>query len=303
MPLNDGDALVLLTSGSTGKQKQVVHTHSSIEASAKATNKALEVTAKDKWLAALPLCHIGGLSVILRARQAGIGHIWPASDDLETEAINNGCTLTSLVTRQMRKIDTSVFRKVLVGGGPAPERPDNVWATYGMTETGSGIYYKETSGVGHLLGGAEIEVRQTELGQEVFLAGPMLCRGYRQADGTVEEFGKWLATGDGGDFTNGQLSIHGRLAGAISTGGETVWPEQLEKRIKQHPQVQDCLVTGEKDPEWGQRVVATLEATEPVEAEALRAWVTDSLPAWYVPKQVTYAEIPRTPTGKPRRSK
>ncbi|MGI9615150.1 MAG: AMP-binding protein, partial [Acidimicrobiales bacterium] len=144
-PVEDGDAAVVATSGTTGEPKAVIHTHSSIEASANATSTALGVDpTSDRWLACLPLAHIGGLAVVMRCLVTGTDvevhdRFDPAAVD---RAAADGATLVSLVTRALTQVRAEGFRRIIIGGAaPPPDRPPNVIATYGMTETGSGIVY------------------------------------------------------------------------------------------------------------------------------------------------------------------
>src|SRR5437879_3032321 len=133
-PVEDGDALVVATSGTTGEPKGVVLTHDAVEASARATSDRLAVDpARDTWLSYLPLAHIGGLSVVTRALVTGT----PLTFDVEA-----GATLVSLVPTQLRRLDARAFRTIVLGGAAPPEdRPANCVVTYGMTETGSGVVY------------------------------------------------------------------------------------------------------------------------------------------------------------------
>ncbi|MEO7429353.1 MAG: AMP-binding protein, partial [Acidimicrobiales bacterium] len=144
-PVEPGDALVVVSSGTTGDPKAAVLTQEAVTASALATSHRLGVDPdRDRWLACLPLSHVGGLSVVTRALRTGTAlTVHPGFDaDAVTDAAQAGCTLTALVPTTLARIDPSRFRAILVGGQAPPlDRPGHVIATYGMTETGSGVVY------------------------------------------------------------------------------------------------------------------------------------------------------------------
>ncbi|MEM7272427.1 MAG: AMP-binding protein [Actinomycetota bacterium] len=193
VPVDDGDALVIATSGTSGQPKAVIHTHDSVAASANATSAALAVDpAADRWVACLPLAHIGGLSVVLRSIVTGtpveIHDRFDAATVLAA-ARDRGATLVSLVTRALAQVPADAFRTVLIGGAAPPaDRPPNVVATYGMTETGSGVVYRDPGGPSRLLDGLDASIGPPDApvvpgGEgEIHLRGPMLFRGYRFLD-------------------------------------------------------------------------------------------------------------------------
>jgi O-succinylbenzoic acid--CoA ligase len=159
LPVEDGDALVVATSGTSGRPKGVVLTHEAVAASARTTSAWLGVHPEGHcWLACLPLSHIGGLSVVTRALLTETPLVvMPGfdADEVEEAGRSGRATHVSLVATALRRIDSSVFTCVLLGGSKAPEDlPPNVRSTYGMTETGSGIVYD-----GVPLQGVEIAIR------------------------------------------------------------------------------------------------------------------------------------------------
>jgi o-succinylbenzoate---CoA ligase len=302
-PVEAGDAVVVATSGTTGEPKGVVLTHQAVRASAVATTEALAADPdRDRWLACLPLAHIGGLAVVLRALVTSTP--LTVHDGFDPAAVadatrRGGVTLTSLVYRALAQVDPALFRVILAGGSaPAGDRPPNVWATYGMTETGSGIVYERRA-----LAGVELRV---DAADQIWVRGPMLLRAYRDGTDPKDPQG-WFPTGDLGRIDrDGVLQVWGRAGDVVVTGGEKVWPEPVERRLRAHPAVADAAVFGRSDPDWGQRVVARLvpapAATVPPLAE-LRDWVRAELPAWCAPKEVEAAtDLPRTASGKVRRA-
>jgi len=300
----DGDAIVVATSGTTGTPKAVIHTHDSVRASAEATSDALDVDpANDCWLACLPPAHIGGLAVITRALHTGTGLIVHEAFSAEATdlAARDGATLVSLVTRALNQVDTSGFRTILIGGAaPPPDLADNVLATWGMTETGSGCVYG-----GYPLAGVELRISAND---ELEVRAPLLLRAYRTSDGEVDPFTSdgWFPTGDRARLDpDGRLWVEGRAGDMIISGGENVWPHRIEPVLEQHPAISEAAVFGRPDPDWGHRVVASIVVTaahEPPSLEEIREWVQRELPVWNAPREVTAVdELPRTALGKLRR--
>jgi O-succinylbenzoic acid--CoA ligase len=295
------DALVMPTSGSTGIPKGVVHTHSGLRASAVATSARLGVTSADRWLACLPLAHIGGFSVITKALYSGAGLV--VHDGFDAAAVEDsarqGVTLVSLVATALRRVEPRLFRTIVLGGSrPPEERPPNVVTTYGMTETGSGIVYD-----GVPLDGVEVRIAPDG---EILVRGQMLLRAYRDGTSPVDTDG-WLHTDDSGRLADGRLVVDGRRGDLIVTGGEKVWPDAVERSLAHHPQVAEVAVAGVADDEWGQRVAAwvvPIDPAEPPSLDELRAHVKDTLPATHAPKQLLVVEsLPKTALGKVRRTK
>jgi O-succinylbenzoic acid--CoA ligase len=193
--------------------------------------------------------------------------------------------------------------------------PANVVATYGMTETGSGVIYD-----GWPLDGVEVAFRPSEPeadGQavvgdatsgEILLRAPMLLRCYRDgADGRVagpDGSTDWFATGDAGRLdAGGKLVVSGRIDDVITTGAEKVWPDFVERILAAHPAVAEVAVWKRPDPEWGERVVAwVVPADDEPSLEELRQMVTEAISPWAAPKELVLVdELPRTAAGKIRR--
>jgi O-succinylbenzoic acid--CoA ligase len=298
---DEGDALVVATSGTTGASRGVVLTHDAVRASALATSARIGADPRtDRWLACLPLSHVGGLSVITRALVTGtLLTMLPTFDPTSVEQwAHRGATLVSLVPTALRRIDASLFRLIVLGGAAPPEElPSNVVTTYGMTETGSGVVYD-----GVPLDGVEVAVDQDD--GSIMLRGPMLLRCYRDGH-DPKHSGGWLDTGDLGAFdADGRLIVHGRRGDLIISGGENVWPDPVEKVLAAVPGVADVAVAGRDDPEWGQRVVAFVvsDVDGPPTLDALRAAVRDALAAYASPRELVLVDaIPRTALGKVRR--
>ena len=304
-PVEDGDALVMATSGSTGREKGAVLTHRAVEASARATSARLGADpGTDRWWACLPLSHVGGLSVVTRSLVTGVGCEVAAGVDRERalEALEGGATLTSLVPSALRRLGDALvgrWRRIVLGGqAPPAALPPNVVTTYGMTETGSGVVYD-----GVPLDGVEVRIEDGE----ILLRCPMLLRAYRDGSDPRGAEG-WFPTGDAGELApDGRLVVHGRMGELVITGGENVWPSAVEPLLRRHPAVLDAAVGGRADPEWGERVVAYvvvshLEVLAPALLAELRELVRGDLAGFAAPREVVVVEsIPRTALGKIRR--
>ncbi len=318
MRVDEGDALVVATSGTSGHPKGVVLSHDAVAASAWGTSGRLGVDpARHAWLACLPLAHIGGLSVVTRSIITGTPLV--AMPGFEAEAVeaagrSGRVSHVALVATALRRIDPSVFACVLLGGSKAPDHlPPNVVSTYGMTETGSGVVYD-----GKPLEGVEIAVRPLPASDpgdsqqggtgEILIRAPMLFRCYREGgDGRVvgpDGTTTWFATGDAGHLDpDDELVVSGRIDDVITTGAEKVWPDLVERVLIAHPGVAEVAVWKRDDPEWGERVVAWVVPSDDAPSlDELRQIVADSIAPWAAPKELVIVDdLPRTAAGKVRR--
>ena len=300
-PAADGDALVLATSGTTATPKGVVLTHTALDHAARMTSQALSADpGADTWLCCAPVAHAGGFGVVNRAVRTGTPLV--VHDGFDAAAVAaSGATLTALVPTMLARIDPARFRRILLGGMGVPaDRPANVVATYGLTETMGGVVYDRSP-----LPGVELRIGP---GGAIEVRTPTALRCYRTEGGEHDPKGAdgWLATGDLGHLdADGLLTVHGRADDVILTGGEKVWPEAVEAVLRGLPGVADVAVIGRPDPEWGQAVVAVVEAAPgqaPPRLEGLRSAVKESLPPWCAPRAVELVEaLPRTDSGKVRR--
>jgi o-succinylbenzoate---CoA ligase len=306
IPTEDGDALVIATSGTTGPPKGAVHTHAAVEYAAYASSTALGVDVDVHWLACLPLSHVGGLSVVTRAMVtgAGLSLLAPADPTAIDDAARAGATHVSLVPTLLRRIDAFRWRTILLGGSAPPaDRPANVVATYGMTETFGGVVYDglPLNGVGVRIAGVE-RLGPLEPGP-IEVSSPTLLRAYRDGTRPATHDG-WFRSGDLGtiDRTTGHLTVHGRSDDLIITGGEKVWPGRVESLLAEDPAVATVAVVGVEDAEWGQRVVALVVPADPGSPPTLadlRARVKERLPAPCAPKELRLVDsLPRTALGK-----
>ena len=298
-----------------GRRSSCSSTGAAIDAAVASSALALGASDEDRWLCCLPLAHVGGLLVLLRAILLGAPVTIHAGFDADAVAAERDSAFTSLVPTMLGRLvaagaDLSAFRAILVGG--AHLSPDlranaeragaNVIETYGLTETCGGVVYD-----GVPLPGTEMRI-DPEGGIE--LRGPTLMRGYRfDTEGGAAAFTQdgWLRPGDAGEIDReGRLHVVGRFDDLINTGGEKVWPDEVEAALREHPGVRDVAAGGRFDPEWGQRVavwVVPADPADPPSLEELRAFAARTLPRYAAPRELTLAErLPRTPSGKLRRA-
>jgi o-succinylbenzoate---CoA ligase len=299
-PRRDGKAveddvgLVMLTSGSSGEPKAVLLTWDALHASADMTQEALRRLAAPVWFPCLSASHIGGLAVILRAVLSDAALVWDDPARIESGP-GRGATHVAVVRTQLVRHDLRAYETVLLGGGRPPSSlGENVVTTWGMTETGSGIVYD-----GLALPGVNVAQREGEL----IVQSPTLFTSYRDGerprvvgpDGTDN----WFPTGDAGSVDGATVSVRGRLGFVINTGGEKLWPEDLEGVLLTLPGVRDVAVTAVDDQEWGQRVIALVVADGRALDESIVAIAGERIGPWAKPKEIRYVvAIPRTSNGK-----
>jgi O-succinylbenzoic acid--CoA ligase len=307
--LRDDDVvLVVHTSGTTSAPKEVALTWGNVRAHAEASRAALGLGDDERWLCPMPLTHVGGLMVLLRAAIHGWTVLLeppPFSADAVAARLGAGdATIVSLVpTMLARVLDAGLehppgLRCVLLGGGPvdpalaarAAAAGVPVAQTYGLTEACSMVTVAEPGDgatAGRPLPG--VAVRLAADG-EILVEGPVV------AGGGV------LRTGDLGRFDDrGRLSLVGRRADTIITGGENVAPAEVEAVLLGHPSVAEAAVFARPHPEWGEAVSAKVVLRPGAAADSadLRAWCAARLAPYKVPKALEFVDVlPRTTSGK-----
>lgn len=301
----DPEPLVIETSGSTGTPKRVLLSRHAMRASALATQERLG--GPGRWVLNLPPTHVAGVQVLYRSVVAGTEPV-TTSDVVRARALLAGSrSYLSLVPTQLHRLmpvpaalrALVAFDAVLIGGAAfdrslrqrAEGAGVRVVSTYGMSETCGGCVYD-----GKPLDGVEIRIADGH----VLLRGPVLFDGYEGDPELTAETMRdgWLVTHDLGWIgSDERLRITGRDDDMITSGGVKVPAPAVVARIREHPSVFTAEVLGVPDEQWGQRVVAFVVGTVPL--DELRAWVSDECPPAWAPRQVVHlGQVPLLSNGK-----
>ena len=311
-----GASLVVFTSGATGAPKGVRLTADNLEAASVASIGHLGHDESDTWLLAMPLSHVGGLSILVRSAFAGGSvRLLPGFDpESFAAAMREDVTMVSVVPTMLQRILDSHpgpyqgLRSVLLGGGPIPagllERAGRATLptlpTYGMTETFGQVATLEPGSPparrAHPLPGIQLRIGSDRL---IAVRGRQVSPGYL---GEPDRTDPWFVTGDLGELdSDGALRVLGRADTVIVTGGENVDPARVEATLREHTAIDDVLLVGLPDEHWG-AVVACLYVGEVSPGEA-GLWLGQRLPVFMVPKRwLAVDRIPTTTLGKPDRS-
>jgi O-succinylbenzoic acid--CoA ligase len=291
---------------------------------------------EDRWLVCMPLFHVGGLSILLRSALYGSAAI--LHERFDADAVNraldeDGVTLVSWVPTMLERVLAArgerraprSLRCVLLGGGPAPggliERARSqgfpIVATYGLTEASSQVAtqqptaaeFEGASGLRPIFGtqlDTVDEDGKSVCGQpgEILVRGPTVMEGYwkRPLENDQALRGGWLHTGDIGVLdSKGALEVLDRRSDLIISGGENIYPTEIEKVLLEHPGVTEAAVGGREDADFGRRPVAWLVAApgKRLEPEEIRRFCSDRLAGYKIPVAFTIVdELPRNSVGK-----
>ena len=332
----DDVATIMYTSGTTGNPKGVMQTFGNHFYSAIGSALNLGMLPGDVWIAAVPLFHISGFSIMTKSLIYGMGV--SLYDHFDVDAINaelqNGQASTISVVPVMLKnmlaalpANTTYhpnFRTVLLGGGPTDmptlERASKLGVaivqSYGMTETASQVValagedaVRKLGSVGKPLFPVEIRVKTTADAQtgRVQVKSPTLTVGYLNNEAKYQAAfdDGWFDTGDMGWFDEeGYLYIQGREGDMISSGGENVFPDEIESAYAALPEIETIAVAGVPDEKWGAVPVAYIKFVpgQSLTQATLRAFGRQQLAHFKVPaKFVTVTDFPRTASGKLQR--
>lgn len=318
----EGTAVIMFTSGTTGRPKAVPLTWAQLAGSARAANRSLGCGGSVLWQAVLPFYHIGGLQVLIRSIVGDTPLLVYERFDaarLLQDAQQRGATHVSVVDKMLQDmlaVDADVlagYRCVLLGGGALNPQTIarvraagvSVYASYGMTETSSQIansLVDDTFDGGlRLLEGyaARIVEPDAEGFGRLAVCGPGVFDGYLNARAAFTVDGFFL-TGDTAALAGGRIYVRERTSDMFVSGGENVYPAEVVRALRQVEGVSDAYVFGVRDATWGRRPVAVVERSRKgLEAEAVVRAVAPSLSKINMPQRVMMVDqLPRQGIGK-----
>lgn len=322
---------IMYTSGTTGAPKGVMHTYGNHWWSAVGSALNLKLHESDKWAAPLPLFHVGGFSICMRSVIYGMPVYLLEKFSIEEmhEAImHKEVTIASVVTlmadKLLKKLGENTypetFRCMLLGGGAAPKsllelgkkRHVPIVQTYGLTETSSQFATLQSKEAIRKVGssGKPLFPGQLKIGTpdkqgigEILVKGPMVTTGYYQKEATnkrtIQE--GWLYTGDVGRLDDeGYLYVYERRSDLIISGGENIYPSEIEEVIGEVPGIDEVTVVGVEDSMWGSVPVACVvrrnnQLTKTSILDAIEPFIA----SYKMPKRIYFiTETPRNATNK-----
>ncbi len=332
----DDNLFIMYTSGTTGLPKGVVHTHETISWAALSWVTTMDVRYRDRLLLPLPMFHVAALtSVISSAVGGGTIVSMPNFDPMavwsliKEERVTTGGSVPAILNF-MRQVpdfatfDSEHFRCFITGAAPMPkalieiynEKNMQVVQGYALTETGGGGSFLLNEYALSKIGSAgapamftEIRVRDSEGKMssrgtgEVVIKAPFVMKEYwNRPDATAETFDQgWFRTGDIAEIDeDGFIFIKDRIKDMIISGGENIYPAEVENVIIAHPAISEVAVIGLPDEKWGEIACAIVVGNQDETSEEdIIACCAEKLSRYKLPKKVIFIEaIPRNPAGK-----
>lgn len=296
-------AIVIPTSGSTGEPKDVALSAAALKASARASHEFLGAKKGERWSLLLPITHIAGINVLVRAIELGT-----APTDM-----NEVVEYTAIVPTQLHRAlhgeekllkHLQGAKAVLVGGAAssgalleqAHKAGIKTVTTYGMSEMSGGCVYDNLP-----LNGVEIRINDEGA---IELSGPMQAMGYLNAPKHWNEStdGKWFITSDAGEIIEGKLYVTGRLDDQINSGGKKISLSVVDNFLHEKFPRQRFASLSLPDKEWGERLVLVVDGS--MDANMIKDALRSEYGAHAVPKEILFnKEIPLISIGKPDRKK
>ncbi|MCU0286559.1 MAG: o-succinylbenzoate--CoA ligase [Acidobacteria bacterium] len=320
LPLNNrikinlnNPAAVILTSGSTGKEKGVLHTYGNYYYNALGSNENIKLAPGDRWLLSLPLFHVGGLGILFRCFTAGAAVVVPAGNEsIEESLMTYGVTHASLVSTQLLRLINhmeegkagafSHLKVLLLGGSGFPTALIHkalslklpIYTSYGLSEMASQVTTTPAGAPADKLftSGKLLPYRQLMIDKnnEICVKGKTLFKGYIEGTALtkpwVKEKGKWFHTGDLGRWDkDGYLVVIGRRDNMFISGGENIMPEEIEAILKELPGIEEAVVIPVINETYGFRPAAFLKLKRNVELnkEYIVSYLMEKLPRFKIP--------------------
>lgn len=333
----DQTTSIMYTSGTTGYPKGVRQTVGNHKESAVSSVLNIGLSEEDVWLCAVPIFHISGFSILIRSLLYGNEvKLYRKFDtegtisDISTGRITHISVVAVMLERILHGLEekgleaSPKFKLALAGGGPIPKNyllraqkvKLSVSQTYGMTETSSQTATLSNEDALRKLGSSgkplffnQIKIADTN---EPFVEGEILIRGPHVTPGYIGQFEHknstvdgWLHTGDIGYIDDeGYLYVVDRRTDLIISGGENIYPAEIEGVLMAHPAVKEAGVCGIEDTTWGQVPIAFIVLNESVRKEELLDYCRGHLAKYKVPKEVYFVEqLPRNGSNKLMRRK
>ncbi|MBB1127646.1 o-succinylbenzoate--CoA ligase [Limosilactobacillus balticus] len=323
-------ASIMYTSGTTGKPKGVLQTFGNHFYSAVSSALNLGLSSADKWLCVAPIFHISGFSIIMRGLVYGMTVRLVEkfrAEEIERILANEAVTIMSVVPFMLKKLIqqqnktnihyNSAFRCMLLGGGTIDretletclQRSIPVVQCYGMTETCSQIVALRSVDALLKLGSVGQPLFSTQLklskDGEILLKTPALTPGYLNLPDKLPSkmIDGWYRTGDIGHLDKeGYLYIDGRADEMLISGGENIFPQEVEQVYQRYPQINEVAVVGQTDPVWGQVPVAFVVSDRRLSTAELINYGYEHLARYKVPQHYIFiSELPKNASGKIRR--
>ncbi|MBS1271040.1 MAG: 2-succinylbenzoate--CoA ligase [Candidatus Marinimicrobia bacterium] len=334
----DATCAIFMTSGTTGTPKAVQLSYRNFIASAISSALNIGINPEDRWLACLPLDHIGGFSILTRSAIYGTAvelHSGFDPDWIKQSLAHNGTSLMSLVPTMLQKLldigvqPTESLRAILLGGGRIQkDLVQKAWdsglpvlPSYGLTEACSQVttlppeeVNERPDSAGKPLPMTEIKIisedgEESSAGKigEIHVKSPKVMNGYLNDPEATRQSIKnnWLTTGDSGHVdADGFLYPVSRRSDLIVSGGENIYPVEVESALSKHPDIKDVCVFGIDDEKLGQKVAAAIVLKAGLQLKSIQLTQNEfpELASYKFPKEIVQVKaIPKTSLGKPKR--
>lgn len=317
------------TSGTDSFPKIVPISKSMVEAATQTTAHFFDIHPGDVWFLNLPIHHIGGLSILLRAYYLRYTVFIPDKKEKKSykQAIKLGYTqFASLVPTQLKSLlDENIlphpsFKQILLGGGPVTKSVlqsalsvgYSVVYSFGMTETAAqftGKWFQAYSLIDSVSVGKTVAPNQFRITREhppyqtaseglLWVSGPQVFANYKSGEEVLRD-GDWFCTGDFARLTtDGELEVLMRRTDRIVSGGENINPIEVECILDSYPEINEALVTGKLDEVWGEKLVC-LYIGDIKDESTLKSWLKERLESYKIPKEfIKVDQLPRVSISK-----